>query len=196
MPATLALSAPPRTSGLKHTLRGEQRYPVHEFATLRLHGCSYGVTIFDLSRSGLAISVTKELPVDGSVELRRQDGTVLNCEVRYCHAARDESFHAGLRIITVPSERRQETRYPVDDPATLAVIGNPNAGEIPVLVRDISKSGIGITIALALPKRARVQINMRSSIIIAIVQYSRRLDDGTYLAGCRITNADLGCKSA
>jgi hypothetical protein len=80
--------------------RRETRYPVHEPAEVRVLAGDAGLlpaTVLDISRSGLRLEVTVQLPKGVAIEIVLPKEMIVFGKVRYCRRA-GEAFHAGIFV--------------------------------------------------------------------------------------------------
>src|SRR5437016_2644795 len=97
--------------------RKEARYEVHEPAVLTAAegsgATTFAVTVLDVSRSGLRVSLPARLEVGAEVVVRRPSGLIRG-QVRYCRSTGPGEYNAGIQVTDVPTERRRDRRYPVN----------------------------------------------------------------------------------
>ncbi len=75
-------------------------------------------------------------------------------------------------------EKRREARYPTHDPAEVEIIRGGRA-PIPATVLDVSKSGLCLSLEIAIDKGAEVKITLQTNIIIfGQVRHCRRAAAG------------------
>lgn len=69
------------------------------------------------------------------------------------------------------SERRQEQRFPVNQPGWLLPNLEPDAPQIAVLVRDVSRNGVGLEMPDLLPINSAVVLKTSECYIFGTIQY-------------------------
>jgi len=75
------------------------------------------------------------------------------------------SFHCA------DSERRREQRFPVNKPGWLLAGLEPNTPQIAVLLRDVSRTGIGLDVPEPLVVRSAVLLKTVECLIFGTIQY-------------------------
>jgi hypothetical protein len=82
------------------------------------------------------------------------------------------------------AERRNEARYPTQDPAEIEI--RPGPGE-PVYgtILDLSRSGLRVAFAQRIDRGAQVKVTLRHNVILGEVRYCRSVS-GAFHAGIRI----------
>lgn len=83
------------------------------------------------------------------------------------------------------SERRREQRFPVNQPGWLLTSLEPDAPQIAVLLRDVSRNGIGLDGPDLLGVRSAVLLKTAQCLIFGTVQYCEPRELG-YRAGIHI----------
>ena len=79
---------------------------------------------------------------------------------------------------------------PVQEPATLRVLGPPDGEPVSVVIVDVSHGGMGLRTPMCLTPGAKVQILMgRSVALVAEVRHTKVSRDEFY-AGVRIENVE------
>jgi len=114
--------------------------------------------------------------VEASAVLARKAGALIRSSLA-------ERFPANRSDWRGP-ERRREVRYATCDPAEVQLLDLAGL-QIPGIVRDLSKNGLCVEIALPVTPGARLKIRLRSHAIFGEVRYCRRTADA-YQVGVAI----------
>jgi hypothetical protein len=89
------------------------------------------------------------------------------------------SFHCD------DSERRREQRFPVNQPGWLFTSLEPDATQIAVLLRDVSRNGVGLDVPDLLALRSSVILKTDECLVFGTVQYCEPFQFG-FKAGIHI----------
>ena len=156
--------------------RKETRYEVHEAAVLTVgRGPSatvFAVTVLDISRSGMRVSLPANLEVDSIVSVRRSSGTICGT-IRYSRNAGQGEYHAGIQVTDVPTERRREPRYAVHDEGTVRVLAGGFSQTHAALVTDVSRSGFCVELNRPVVVGAEIQLTLKSTVLFGKVRHCR-----------------------
>jgi hypothetical protein len=98
-----------------------------------------------------------------------------------------EPINDGLLAALMPSlmkgtglERRQEVRYPTNDPAKVRLA--PGAECVTGTILDISKSGLRIELCAAVARGSRLEVLLASGpVVFGTVRYCRRIADAFHV---------------
>lgn len=100
-------------------------------------------------------------------------------QVLYCQNS-DDGFEAHISIDDVDKGLRRTPRFPVTVPAELLPADGP---AFAILIRDISRDGLGIESPCALETGKTVVIVSGSAFVFAIVRHSEAIAEGRFRAG-------------
>jgi hypothetical protein len=112
----------------------------------------------------------------------RHPDRVIESRVAYCKQQEYGVYRAGV-LMAADAERRSQPRKLVELPATLRVAGPPD--RIPVRIIDVSESGLGMEMSVAVPIGASVQVEMEAGTAIGEIRHCAKRRDA-YRTGMRI----------
>jgi hypothetical protein len=108
------------------------------------------------------------VPRDSLAEAEFDEGCRVTGHIVGCLKSGDRyllSFHIN------DSDRRQDQRYPLNQPGWLLPSLEPDAPQIAVLIRDISRKGIGLDLPDFLANRTPVVLKTPGCLIFGTIQY-------------------------
>lgn len=94
----------------------------------------------------------------------------------------------SVKSVASGAERRREPRYPCDDPVEIRTVPR-DGSRVPATLKDISRSGLRIEIAVPLPKGAEIEVLLSKQLAVSgRVRHCRRVG-AKYEAGILILQA-------
>jgi hypothetical protein len=81
-------------------------------------------------------------------------------------------FHPRPADVQLPSDRRSEPRFPIDNECEVSVILTQHAEPLRGMVRDVSRSGLGIVLPCALATGAEVMVRLGSMLMFGQVAFA------------------------
>jgi PilZ domain len=95
------------------------------------------------------------------------------------------SGSVGNTGVNFGAEKRKEVRYATCDAAEISVLDTPGL-QTPGVVRDVSRNGLRIELALAVSRGTRLKISLRKrAVVFVVARYCRRTGN-TYQVGVEI----------
>jgi len=138
------------------------------------------LTVQDDSKQQLACQIKRVIPgevhllagepvLQGSVvEAELEEGCRVNGRIVGCLKTGSQYLLSFRRDA---AERRQERRFPVNQPGWLLPSLQPDASQIAVRLRDVSRNGVGVDVPDLLPIRSAVVLKTTECFIFGTVQY-------------------------
>jgi len=152
------------------------------------------LTVQDESKQQLACQIKRVIPgevhflagepvLQGSVaEAEFDEGCRVKGRIAGCLKTGGQyllSFHCDR------SERRQEQRFAVNQPGWLLPSLQPDAPQVAVRLRDVSRNGVGVDVPDLLPMQSAVVLKTTECFIFGTVQYCTP-DEFGFKTGIRI----------
>lgn len=106
----------------------------------------------------------------------------IESQVVYSKRQENGTYTIGV-LMACDTGRRSETRTPVDIPAALCIAGERTV--IPVRVVDLSTSGLGLELSIAIPVGASVYIDLKTGTAIGEIRHCARTSE-RFRAGVRM----------
>jgi len=106
----------------------------------------------------------------------------IESQVAYSKPQENGTYTIGV-LMACDAGRRSETRTPVDIPAVLRVAAERNG--IPVRVVDLSTSGLGLELSIAIPVGASVYVDLKTGTAIGEIRHCTRISE-RFRAGVRM----------
>lgn len=98
----------------------------------------------------------------------RHQERAIDSQVAFCKRVENGSYQIRV-LMACDADRRSETRTPVDAPAMLRVTGSVTV--IPVSVVDVSNSGLGLELPMAIPVGTGVHIDLSTGTAVGEIRH-------------------------
>jgi hypothetical protein len=122
------------------------------------------------------------VPKDSPAEAEFDEGCRVTGQIVGCLKSGDRYL---LSFLVKDADRRQEQRFPVNQPGWLLPSLEPDALQIAVLIRDVSRNGVGLDLPDFLTNRTPVVLKTPECLIFGTIQHCVPNDLG-FRAGIHI----------
>jgi len=120
----------------------------------------------------LQVTVPIPLAANTPVSLLLAENVNTKGEITACER-HDTSYFVDVRV----QEMRREPRFAVNDAARVTVLSVPDYPCLEGQIADLSKSGLAVVLAAAIPSGCQVKVELTYGVVLGEVRYCRKTDD-------------------
>lgn len=112
------------------------------------------------------------------------DGCSTSGEITFCQRYQG-GYNIGVQLLNSGSTRR-EPRFPIQASGSLIVLGDQGPQDLPVDLCDVSASGLGMIVDVALPVGVCVEVKLDYGILFGEIRHSEENGAGRFRTGMKM----------
>ena len=139
--------------------------------------------IWSASDGFIRIFASVNLDAGTKVELLFEDCSTRG-EIAFCQKW-TSGYNLGVQLLSSGSTRR-EPRFPIQACGLLSVLGDQGPRDLPVDLCDVSASGLGMMVDVALPVGVCIEVKLDYGILFGEIRHSEKTAAGRFRTGMKM----------
>jgi hypothetical protein len=139
--------------------------------------------IWSASDGFLRVFASVNLDAGARIELAFE-GCSTRGEVAFCQQW-PGGYNIGVQLLSSSTTRR-EPRFPIQATGSLNVLGDQGPHDLPVDLCDVSASGLGMFVDVALPVGVCIEVKLEFGILFGEVRHCEKIDGGRFRTGMKM----------